>query len=218
MPKRILTDEQELELVEFYKACRNGPKTAEKFGVSTSSVGNIAKKHGFSIGSGYGSYARKMDLPMDEVVQKYQDGMTCEELSQCYGLDREQIRRRLKRRGVQMRRGGARTPQHNSQWNGGKEYCGDDAKYQYRKFVKSLIGDLLDDQMVIHHHNENPFDQSIDNLWLFPTAGHHARYHGRLRALRNRDPEAAANLSELAFDGVPLRSLICQTPKSPDTN
>lgn len=163
-----------------------------------------------------GSRPHEHDLPMDEIIARYEAGETHAELAAAYGLENvDTIGKRLRKLGY-GRRKGARSPQHNSQWAGGKGY--DEDHNRARKIASDFLGRQLQTDEVVHHHNENALDHDIDNLWIFPSAVAHLRYHGKLRAIRKKDPLVDATQLALKNGAQPLRSLASQNAELPDTN
>lgn len=201
-------------IAEHYLKTKNLGQTASFFGVSDKTVSIACKSIGVTPKDFVLESKNQFGLPMNEIIQRYKDGETCIELGKAFGVDDEVIRRRLVRRGVEMRSVGCRTPELNSQWAGGKGYP--DEHKKVRKIVETILGRKLKSVEVIHHHNENPLDHDLDNLWIFPSPSHHARYHGKLRALRNQGVEVDTNQWAKAFDAVPLRSLISPIAESLD--
>jgi len=201
-------------IAEHYLQTKNLGKTARFFGVSDKTVSIACKNFGVTPKDFVLESKNQFGLPMNEIIQRYKDGETCRELGKVFGVDDEVIRRRLVRRGVEMRSVGCRTPELNSQWAGGKGYP--DEHKKVRKIVETILGRKLKSVEVIHHHNENPLDHDLDNLWIFPSPSHHARYHGKLRAIRNQGVEVDASQLAKAFDAVPLRSLTSPIAESLD--
>jgi Zn-dependent peptidase ImmA (M78 family) len=201
-------------IAEHYLKTKNLGQTARFFGVSNETVSRACKALGVNPIDFLLESKNQFGLPMNEIIQRYKDGETCRELGKAFGVDDEVIRRRLVRRGVEMRSVGCRTPELNSQWAGGKGYP--DEHKKVRKIVESILGRKLKSVEVIHHHNENPLDHDLDNLWIFPSPSHHARYHGKLRAIRNQGVEVDTSLLATRNDGVPLRSLISPIAGSHD--
>ena len=203
-------------VIEFYKASQNYPETAAKFGVCIATVRRICQMHGVAPGKGNARYKGKNDLPMDQIIERYKKGETCAEIGRDFGVDDEVIRRRLKRRGVARRGCGARSPEKNSQWNGGKHYR--ENHHAARKVAQTALGRKLEPDEVVHHHSEKALDNSLENLWIFPSHVDHSRYHGRLRSLRNQGLEVDTSLNARENGGIPLLELVSRSESSPDTS
>jgi hypothetical protein len=201
-------------VIDFYKASQNYPETAAKFGVCVSTVRRICQIHGVTPGKGNARYKGKNDLPMDQIIERYKKGETCAEIGRDFGVDNEVIRRRLKRRGVDRRGGGPRSPEKNSQWNGGRYYS--ENHHAARKIAQTALGRKLEKGEIAHHQNEKARDNSLENLWIFSSQTDHLRYHGKLRSLRNQGLEVDAIQMALESGGVPLLELASRSESSPD--
>jgi len=92
----------------------------------------------------------------------------------------------------------------NPHWNGGRftngegycfVYTGRDSPYygmaDHRKYVlkhrlvmAKHLGRPLESKEVVHHIDENPSNNDIDNLMLFPNSGEHLAYHHAQKKLK----------------------------------
>lgn len=199
---------------EHYQHTKNYVYTAQVFGISKKSVAKVCKEFAASPGRGICQKKNNYSLPMDEIIDRYKKGETCQEIAQDFAVGSEVIRRRLVRRGFQMRSVGSRSHDKNSQWNGGKvrqEY-----HYEARKVARIALGRQLQQDEVVHHHSENALDNTLENLWIFPNSASHSRYHGKLRALRNQEIEVDATHLARENGAVPLLELASQNEASLD--
>ena len=53
--------------------------------------------------------------------------------------------------------------------------------FEHRLVMEQEIGRLLTSEEVVHHINEDPSDNRIENLMLFKNQNEHMRYHNELR-------------------------------------
>lgn len=53
--------------------------------------------------------------------------------------------------------------------------------FEHRLVMEQALGRYLDPQEVVHHKNDNPADNRIENLELFATNADHKRYHDQYR-------------------------------------
>lgn len=51
---------------------------------------------------------------------------------------------------------------------------------EHRSVMAAHLGRPLTDEEVVHHIDNNPSNNDISNLMLFPNNGEHKRYHGEL--------------------------------------
>lgn len=191
------------QVQEAYERLRDPGLVADELGIVRPAVNHIlATKLGIRIGKG-GNPPQK--LPMQEIIQMYGAGLTTVDIARKFEVDPEIIRRRLNRRGIQLRPRGCHK-EKNAQWKG-KNGKYNRQTYQARKACVEFLGKRLLPGTVIHHMNENTLDNQPDNLWVFPNASCHARYHQRLLSLQRAGLPADANLVALESGGQPLQRI-----------
>ncbi|MEA2036126.1 MAG: HNH endonuclease [Nanoarchaeota archaeon] len=57
---------------------------------------------------------------------------------------------------------------------------------RYRYVMEQHIGRYLNPGEVVHHINEDPTDDRLENLMLFPNQGSHASFHAKFRNQNNK--------------------------------
>ena len=74
------------------------------------------------------------------------------------------------------------------QWEGGYSALSDgriarnkDGKLRYRLIVEDLLGRPLKERETIHHINEDPTDDRLENLFLFRFKGAHRKWHAYIK-------------------------------------
>ena len=55
------------------------------------------------------------------------------------------------------------------------------SRLAHRVIAEQLIGRRLDSKEVVHHRDSNRYNNTPDNLVVFPTAGDHTRFHNEYR-------------------------------------
>lgn len=178
---------------------------AVELGMTQAGISGTLRYHGIHTGKGK-NHPNK--LPMEDIIRRYSAGESTIQIARSLGVDPEVIRRRLNRRGIQMRPPGGweLKGEKNHQWKG-KETPYKCGKYQARKTYEAFLGKPLLPGLVIHHMNENTEDNSADNLWVFPNNSCHSRYHQRLLSLQRQGLQADANQIALENGGAPLRRI-----------
>jgi hypothetical protein len=71
--------------------------------------------------------------------------------------------------------------ENNHMWKGGISKWGYTGRRDARKLVAHILGRKLKIGEVIHHIDENPFNNDPSNLFLFREQGHHTKWHNLLR-------------------------------------
>jgi len=97
IPQVRLSRQQQLELVQRYRAGALRRELAEAYGVSTGTVSNIIKRHDAS---------RKLGLTDDEVrsaAERYEDGQSLAQIAEVLGVVATTVRTALLGHGVTMR-------------------------------------------------------------------------------------------------------------------
>lgn len=138
---------------------------------------------------------RYKELPIAEIVARYQDGMSTLKLESIYGVDRSTIWRRLRSAGVKMRRCGAPRRNKNALGNrstpkpGGPLHLTSDGYLQtydrekqqcrlHRGCWAAHYGEIPEGY-VVHHINKETLDNRIENLACMSANEHSRLHHGR---------------------------------------
>lgn len=168
-------------VVKTYERLQNQHLVAKELGMIQATVSKILRSQGIHVGKG--SNRQKLNLPMEEVVRRYQAGEPCRTIAESFAVETEALRRRLVRLGIPRRVGGVSGPD-NKQWKGGTE----DAMHYFRRQVYEVaaicLGRPLEQGWVIHHIDENKKHNHPDNLMIFESLSAHTRFHQRQLALQ----------------------------------
>jgi hypothetical protein len=176
------------------------------------SRGCVAKRHGVSLSALGGwladipgpskhvtGYERLLDLKESVLRDYLQEGVGMRELRRRFGVHEGTVRSFLQAQGVLKERGGqtgVQNPQSKARAVSPQDR--DSGKYWARRVVVQALGQPLPQGWVIHHMNECPTDQTLTNLWLFPSAQAHSLFHQRQR--ENLTTGGQRSASRLASD------------------
>ena len=139
-----------------------------------------------------------IDLPVDEMVVRYEAGESTHALARAYGVCQDTAWRRLIVAGVKMRPVGAQLRNKNGLGNTGKPggplytdkgyLCTHDREGK-RRYIHRAYWEVrrapIPEGYVVHHVNSNPLDNAIGNLAIM-TQSEHARLHAT-SSLREAD-------------------------------
>ena len=164
---------------------------------------------------------RRYSWPISDMLQWYADGATCDEIAARLPPMMDQagnparatgrsVGRVLRRNKCQMRPTGA-LGARNRAWRGGRIvdkdgyvllYCPDHpaataAGYvrEHRLVAEHALGRYLRAEEVVHHRDDNPANNSADNLEVFASNGEHLR-HTRAAKIPQWSVEGRRALSE----------------------
>lgn len=155
---------------------------SRQLGLSSSAILSNMKKHGIPVRKrGMQRGGRRIEIPIDEprMVAMYETGHTCKQIAEILNVSGtkpvEVVRKRLAVLGVQRRIGKA-SGSLNPQWKGGRSDA-DRNRYECYKIVVKFLGMLLPKGWIIHHLDENPNNNDLSNLALFPSSRIHLIHH-----------------------------------------
>jgi len=163
-------------------------------------------------------YEKLLELE-GSVLRDYQEeGIGMRELKRRFGVHEGTVRSFLQAKGVLKSRG-AQEGTHNPQSKGARVDAKerDAGKYWARRVVEQALGMPLPKGWVIHHMNECPTDQTLTNLWLFPTTALHSLYHQRQRENLTTGGQRSANRLALDNGGLWLPQTLGRLQSEPDT-
>lgn len=164
-------------VVKMFQSGMTTKQIAEHFGMNHSSISRILKKKGFPLGQGRKEW---IILPIDEIASRYLSGESCSEIAVDYHVTGNLIRRKLKANGIARRSAKIAVPKGKKayQYKHGRKY---NPMHYYRRqsyeIAAICMGQPIPSGTIIHHMNENPNDNRPENLALFPSAHHHAKFH-----------------------------------------
>jgi hypothetical protein len=134
----------------------------------------------------------KIHWDLDALKQMYeQDRLTVQQIGERLGCSGKAVNKACKRLGVQMRRRGPKNGEEHPGWKGG--LTTDKAGYrlrhrpdhpqcnsngyvrEHRLVAESLLGRTLFQGEVVHHIDDDPANNSPENLQVFPSNADHLR-------------------------------------------
>jgi hypothetical protein len=186
------------QLLAALETCTTAGQIGERLGFVRETIVKHLKYHGIPIPRFESWYDT---LPVEEIASRYLAGEDCGQIAESYkdlipkGIKKPQeaIRVVLKRRGIQRRRYSAiAVGEKNYQWKGGNRIT--PMHYHRRQSYEVAaicLGKPLPSGAVIHHLDENPYNNNPENLIVFPTQKNHARYHQQLLVIRRKGLEVS---------------------------
>jgi hypothetical protein len=151
----------------------------------------------------------KRKISSDDVLNAHNEGLQAADIAEMFHVCLATAYNALRAAGIHSEHVGSKGAK-NPQWNGGTYREPSNLRlvkkfFQNAREVATLaLGRLLSKDEVVHHHDENPTNNDVANLWVFPTTGDHSRYHCALRNHRRQGLLAAATPVESAFCGRAL--------------
>lgn len=191
------------KVLQAFHKCGTGSAASRYLGICQTTVSRILIKHGIRLGKG--TRPKNHLLPKDEVISRYLSGESTRVLGKVYksmmpGSPRpeEVVRRQLKSWGVSRRRSGGwgYSGSRNNQWKGGKTPTMHYHRRLSYEVAAICLGHPLSPAAVIHHFDENPYNNNPENLWIFDSQSVHAKFHQKLLKLQRQG--TAIEASQLA--------------------
>lgn len=192
-------------VVDLWNAHKNQKIVAAQLGIGQSQVSRVLRRNGVFAGRGARNPIHQ--LPMDQVVCQYKEGMSTIDLGRLYSVDAEVIRRRMLKhdKTLQMRKAGNASGPKNRQWKGGKSQIEwSDCRKFARRIAEFCLNRMLESGETVHHHDEVPANNHPSNLWVFPSHESHLRYHQQLIKIRYAICSEEASLLALENGGLRL--------------
>lgn len=131
----------------------------------------------------------KLDLPLREIADFYEYGLTVKEIAPLYGVSVQPIKRVLREAGVAKRpakhRPGVLAGERNPAWRGGRRVRHDGyvelwtpngPELEHRAVMSRALGRALSSDELVHHRDRNKQNNELANLEL-TTRSDHAREH-----------------------------------------
>ncbi|MHC4335965.1 MAG: HNH endonuclease [Planctomycetota bacterium] len=182
------------QFLDLWNQYGNTKDVAEQIGTSRVYVTMVLRdKFGIRVPR---THPNKLDLPMEEIKERYLAGESCAQIAETFGLSAERIRRRLRSYGVPRRTLKESVPRGKKNRfykNGeGKKEPLHYYRRQSYEVAAICLGQPVPQGWIIHHLNENPKDNRPENLILFRSAAEHSAHHTQLRVLQQKGQTADA--------------------------
>ena len=176
------------QFLDLWNELHNAQEVAKRIGTSDAYVYQVLwTKFGIRCPR---NHPNKLDLPMEEIKDRYLGGESCAQIAETFDLSAERIRRRLRGYGVERRSLKESVPRgkrNRFYKNGeGKKEVMHYYRRQSYEVAAICFGQPLPQGWIIHHLNENPRDNRPENLVLFQSAHDHSAHHTQLRVLRRK--------------------------------
>jgi len=165
------------EVLRLFEETGNQHEVARQIGCLPSTVSKILIAQG--VRTGRTGRPETIHLPREEIVARYLEGEPCRMIAESYNVDPEVVRMRLRRWHIRRRVGGVQKEEHPF-WKGGHKETMHYYRRQAYEVAAICLGQPLPQGMILHHLDEDPKNNNPSNLVVFPSQGHHARFHLRL--------------------------------------
>ena len=114
-------DDRDAKVLEAYHRLQNGAAVGRELGIVRSTVWTVLRRHHIGLSPTAPHSNTRHHFSNEEAMQRYEAGESSIDLGRAYGVDPEVVRKRLRARGVKMRRRGAGTDGPQSYfWKGGR--------------------------------------------------------------------------------------------------
>jgi hypothetical protein len=202
------------QIEQIYLTNRSQKQTAMILGVHESTVGRALDVLGY--GSRRKGYQICKPSPLYIVRARNENGESIGSIAKSFGIAESVLRRRMIIAEVPMIDRGQQRGEESVLYNGGEKTRTVKDHKEARSLGAACLGRTLERGEVVHHHDFDPSNNAIENLWYFPTASAHSGYHNRLKRLRREGIEVQPNQIALEIGGVPLLQFAAQNALSPD--
>ncbi|MCH7549654.1 MAG: HNH endonuclease, partial [Candidatus Krumholzibacteriota bacterium] len=133
---------------------------------------------------------KKVVISSSKLSRLYNKGKTIADIAQQFGVSVQPIRRILKEANVKMRiaarQKGSISGEKNPRWKGGRRTRKDGYvliwtptgdKLEHRVVMEQHIGRHLLPAEIVHHKDNNPSNNAIENLEIYASQSEHALHH-----------------------------------------
>lgn len=202
-------------IAEVYQETQSQIRTAEILGIDKKTVYNALDSLGFE--SRRSGYQIKDPVPLDVARSRYEAGESVAKIAADYGVKEQTLRVRLKKIGVDMSKPNHARGRDSVLWNNGQGLSRPVAvRKQARSLGEFCLKRQLTTEEVIHHHDGDPCNNSLENLWYFPNSQTHSKYHYKLKHLRHANIQVDPSLLAKECGGIPLLRIFAQNEELPD--
>jgi DNA-binding CsgD family transcriptional regulator len=175
MPIKSSIDKELLR--EIYCREKSSKKTAEYFGVSSSTIRNYLKLYNIPV------IYQKIELPNEEISKMYLNGVSCRELAGKYNCTVGTIRKAIHDCGVETKVDYKRKIVDHAGYvliKVDNHPCADSKGYvrEHRLVMEEKLGRYLRPGEVVHHINHIKNDNRIENLLLCSDEEHKKEHTG----------------------------------------
>lgn len=175
MPIKSSIDKELLR--EIYCREKSSKKTAEYFGVSSSTIRNYLKLYNIPV------IYQKIELPNEEISKMYLNGVSCRELAEKYNCTVGTIRKAIHECGVETKVDYKRKIVDHAGYvliKVDNHPCADSKGYvrEHRLVMEEKLGRYLRPGEVVHHINHIKNDNRIENLLLCSDEEHKKEHTG----------------------------------------
>lgn len=183
---RVITEEQEKQIVALYRSGTTQRELAEQFGLSQSGVQNVVRRNGASAPR----FGRRPRFDVEQMKRMYEEGKSLQEIADLLGMHNTSVWGYLKRAGVQCRPAGFQRGEDHVGWKGGRVmtsggyvmvriypdhpfFCMatekvDGASYvlEHRFVMAQELGRPLTEEETVHHKDGDKTNNHHSNLQL----------------------------------------------------
>lgn len=202
--RRRVTEEQERKIEMMSKDGQAASVIARSLTVPYATVLRTMKRMGLPVSRS----SRRSGLSSQEVaslVKEYKEGVSTQDLGECYGVNASTVARYVRDAGVEVRPAGFRHGEDHHAWVGGRHLSedgyvrvwltSDDTLYEmaqkhsknggyvfeHRLVMARSLGRVLEDHETVHHIDGNKQNNALSNLQL------RQGKHGKGSAFQCRD-------------------------------